>query len=318
MPVTRADIDAAAVRIAPHVLRTPVLSSAQFDAWIGVRTFCKAEHHQHAGAFKYRGATNAVQALDDEAAALGVAAHSSGNHAAALALAARTRGVACTVVMPRTASPVKQRRVREFGAEIRECEPTEADRVATLRDFIATTGAIEVHPYDDDLVIAGAGTAALELLRDHPDLDVVVAPVGGGGLLSGTCLAAASMGCRVIGGEPAGADDAFRSLAAGELVPQLAPVTIADGLLTSLSARTFSIIRAHVEQIVRVGEAEIEQARDAVLALLGERIEPSSAVAVAAVRTAVTSGLIDRRARCGLILTGGNVAEPQNPGSPGR
>ncbi len=318
MPVTRADIDAAADRIAPHVLRTPVLSSAQFDAWIGVRTFCKAEHHQHAGAFKYRGATNAVQALDDEAAARGVAAHSSGNHAAALALAARTRGIPCTVVMPRTASAVKQRRVREFGAEIRECEPTEADRVATLRDFIATTGAIEVHPYDDDLVIAGAGTAALELLSDDLDLDVVVAPIGGGGLLSGTCLAAASMGCRVIGGEPAGADDAFRSLSAGELVPQLAPVTIADGLLTSLSERTFSIIRAHVEQIVRVGEAEIEQARDAVLAHLGERIEPSSAVAVAAVRTAVASGLIDRRVRCGLILTGGNVAEPQNPGSPGR
>jgi threonine dehydratase len=309
LPVTRADIDAAAVRIAPHVVRTPVLNSAELDAWIGVATFSKAEHRQHAGAFKYRGATNAVRSLDNASAERGVAAHSSGNHAAALALAARARGIPCTVVMPYTASPAKQRLVREHGATIVECNPTEAARAATLRDVIARTSAIEVHPYDDDRVIAGAGTAALELLNDEPDIEVVMTPVGGGGLLSGTCITAASVGCRVLAGEPAGADDAFRSLAAGELIPQLAPETIADGLLTSLSARTFSIIRAHVDQIVRVSESEIEQAQHAVLVLLGERIEPSSAVAVAALRAAVASGAIDRHVRCGIILTGGNVAE---------
>ena len=309
MPVTRADLDAAAERVRSFVVRTPVLSSGAFDEWIGASTWCKAEHRQHAGSFKYRGATNAVRSIDDAVASRGVAAHSSGNHAAALALAATTRGIPCTVVMPRTVSTVKRARVASYGAEIVECEPTEAERIATLRAVIARSGATEVHPYDDDRVIAGAGTAAIELFADVPDLSVVIAPVGGGGLISGTCIAATSVGCRVLAGEPSGADDAYRSLEEGRLIPQRAPATIADGLLTSLSERTFAIIRNHVEQIVCVSESEIVEAHVAVSTHLGERVEPSSAVAVAALRIAVAQRMIPAGARCGIILTGGNVGE---------
>jgi threonine dehydratase len=305
----RDDVLAAATRIAPFVARTPVLRSDALDGWVGTNVWCKAEHRQHAGAFKFRGATNAVQRLDDATAARGVGAHSSGNHAAALALAARTRGIPCHVVMPTTASPAKRARVVEYGAAVVDCEPTEAARIATLADVVAATGCVEIHPFDHDDVIAGAGTAALELLTLVPELEVIVTPVGGGGLLSGTCLAA-HPSIRVLAGEPAGADDAARSLAAGHVVPQTAPDTIADGLLTSLSERTFAIISRRVDTIVVVDDDEIRAAQRAVLDHLGEQVEPSSAVAVAAVRRAIADEHLAPGDAVGIVLSGGNVTPP--------
>jgi threonine dehydratase len=306
------DVEAAARRIDGFVLHTATLRSDTFDTWLGVSALAKAEHRQHAGAFKYRGATNAVQALPDDLAARGVGAHSSGNHAAALALAARTRGIPCVVVMPRTATRAKRNRVMDYGARVVECEASEGARVATLQSVIAETGVVEIHPFDNDFVIAGAGTAVLELLADHPAIDVVVTPVGGGGLLSGSCLAAPAR-VRMFGAEPSGADDAARSLAAGHIVPQTSPDTIADGLLTSLAPRTFAIIRERAERIVRVTDDETRAAMGAVRDLLGERIEPSSAVAVAAVRRAVAQGSIVRDSTVGIVLSGGNLdAESPN------
>jgi len=304
MAPTFADVLAAAARIAPFVHRTPVLTSTSVDEWAGARLFLKGEHLQRTGAFKYRGATNAVQMLSGDAAARGVATHSSGNHGAALALAARTRGVDAYVVMPAGASPVKRAAVERYGASVIECENTPTSRERALRAVVARTGAAAVHPYDDDRVIAGAGTAALELMQDVPDLDVVIAPVGGGGLCSGTALAA--HGCngavRVLGGEPALADDAARSLTTGELQPPRPPATIADGLLTGLSERTFGVVREHVEQIVTVTEDEIVEAMHVVWERTKQVIEPSAAVSVAAARAARLDG-----ARVGVILSGGNT-----------
>jgi threonine dehydratase len=234
-------------------------------------------------------------------AARGVAAHSSGNHAAALALAAQVRGVPAHVVMPTNTPAVKRAAVLAYGARIVDCEPTEAARVATLRDVVAATGAVEIHPFDNDHVIAGAGTAARELLEEVADLDVIVAPVGGGGLLSGTSLTANGRAL-VYGAEPEGADDAARSLAAGTREPQLAPNTICDGLRTSLSDRTFAIVSRHVEAIMTVPDHETLDA----LAMLRSRtkqvVEPSAAIAVAAVRR--TPALHGKRV--GVILSGGN------------
>lgn len=295
----------AAVRVAPFVHRTPTMTSHAINEWCGVPVVMKCEHLQRVGAFKYRGATNAVQALSDEEAARGVAAHSSGNHAAALALAARVRGVPAHVVMPRGAPSVKQAAVLGYGARIIECEPTEAARVETLRAVIEETGAVEIHPFDDDRVIAGAGTAALELLEEMPAIDAIVAPLGGGGLLSGTALAAHHVDetIAVWGAEPAGADDAARSLAAGTLERQLAPDTICDGLRTSLAPRTFAILREHVEGVTVVDDDATRQA----LRMLWERtkqiVEPSAAIALAAARANPAL----RGRRVGVILTGGNV-----------
>jgi threonine dehydratase len=312
MAPTFADVQSAARRIAPFVHRTPVLTSHTLDEWLGARAFLKCEHLQRVGAFKYRGATNAVQSLPADAAARGVAAHSSGNHAAALALAARTRGITAHIVVPSTVSPAKLAAVEGYGARIVLCEPTLESRVATVAAVIAETGAVEVHPFDNDAVMAGAGTAALELLGEIAGLDVVVAPVGGGGLLSGTALAAHGIdpALRVIGAEPLAADDAARSLASGAIVAPNPPATIADGLLTGLSARTFAVISEHVEAIVTVTEAEIVEAMHFVWARTKQLIEPSAAVAVAAVRVAELSG-----ARVGIILSGGNfdVAAPPSP-----
>ena len=302
--VSFADVRAAATRIAPFVHRTPVMTSVTLDAWAGATLFLKCEHLQRIGAFKYRGATNAVQSLGDDEARSGVAAHSSGNHAAALARAAATRGIPAFVVMPDTVRAVKRAAVLAYGAEITTCDNTPEARAATLAEVVARTGATEIHPFDDDRVIAGAGTAALELMEEIPDLDVVVAPVGGGGLLSGTALATHGMrpATRVIAGEPLLADDASRSLATGELQPPLPPTTIADGLLTGLSERTFAIIREHVETIVTVTEAEIVDAMQTVWLYTKQLIEPSAAVAVAAVKQHTLSG-----ARVGVIVSGGNV-----------
>jgi threonine dehydratase len=301
---TFAAVRAAAARIEPFVHHPPVMTSHTLDEWLDTQAYLKCEHLQRVGAFKYRGATNAVQSLEADVAARGVAAHSSGNHGAALALAARTRGIAAHIVVPSTASRAKQAAIAAYGARIVLCEPTLAAREAGVAAVIAETGAVEIHPFDNDDVIAGAGTAALELVTEVAGLDVVIAPVGGGGLLSGTALATHGTDptVRVIGAEPAAADDAARSLASGAIVPPRPPATIADGLLTGLSPRTFAVIREHVETIVLVSEAEITDAMRFVWERTKQLIEPSAAVAVAAVRAADLSG-----ARVGIILSGGNV-----------
>lgn len=297
-------VQAAATRIAPYVHRTPVMTSRTLDEWLDTRAFLKCEHLQRVGAFKYRGATNAVQLLAPAEAARGVAAHSSGNHAAALALAARTRGIAAHIVVPHTASRTKRSAIEAYGARIVLCEPTVEAREAAVAGVIAETGAVEIHPFDNDDVIAGAGTAALELVGQIPGLDVVVAPVGGGGLLSGTAIAAHGIDpkTRIIGAEPLAADDAARSLATRHLVAPNPPATIADGLLTGLSARTFAVLSEHVETIVTVTEDEIVDAMHFVWQRTKQLIEPSAAVAVAAVRSADLAG-----ARVGIVLSGGNV-----------
>ena len=297
-------VTAAARRVAPFVRRTPVLTSRSLDEWLGCHAFVKAEHLQRTGAFKYRGATNAVQSLPDEEARRGVAAHSSGNHAAALALAAAVRGIPCTVVMPRDAAPFKRAAVGRYGARVVETDNLLDAREAGVRAVIEQTGAVEVHPYDNPDVIAGAGTAALELVDEIDDLDVVVTPIGGGGLASGTCLAihGVDRGLRFVGGEPQLADDAARSLTTGVRQAAVPPATIADGLLTSLSERTFSILREHDARVVVVSEDEIIAAMRAVLERMKQLIEPSAAVAFAAVRQA---GL--DRERVGLIASGGNI-----------
>jgi threonine dehydratase len=306
-PPTFANVQEAAVRIAPLVHRTPVMTCSTLDRLAGARLYFKCEQFQKAGAFKFRGASNAVMKLDDDVARRGVVTHSSGNHAQALALAARIRGITAHIVMPATASPVKRRAVEEYGGRVVLCEPTLPAREATAAQIQRETGAVLIPPYDHPDVIAGQGTAALELLDEVNDLDAVIAPVGGGGLMSGACLAAGAMNpaIRLFGAEPAGADDAFRSFAAGALIPQTDPHTVADGLLTSLGELTWPILRDHLEEIVTVTEEEILHA----MRLAWERakllIEPSAAVPLAA----VLSGLASRKnlARIGVILSGGNV-----------
>jgi threonine dehydratase len=302
------DVRAAAARIAPFVHRTPVLTSHLLDEWAGAQLFLKAEHLQRVGAFKYRGATNAVQSLDEAGATRGVAAHSSGNHAAALALAARTRGIDAHIVMPANAPAVKQGAVAGYGAHIIECEATEEARIATLHAVVAETGAVEIHPFDNDQVIAGAGTAALELLDEIAGLDAVVAPLGGGGLLSGTCLAVRGVapGVAIFGAEPAGADDAARSLAAGHVIRHpagLAPKTVCDGLLTSLAPRTFAILAANVDGVIVVDDDATRAALRTIWERTKQIVEPSAAIAVAAVRQ--EPALHGRRV--GVIVSGGNV-----------
>lgn len=279
----RAQIEEAAVRIAPFVRHTPVLQSHALDAWVGATVFVKAEHLQRVGAFKYRGATNAVQSLAEAKARRGVAAHSSGNHAAALARAATARGIPAYVVMPENVSKPKRAAVERYGAQVTLCDNTLDARRATLADVIARTGAIEIHPFDDVRVIAGAGTAALELVREIGDLDVVVTPIGGGGLCSGTCIAVAPV--RVIGG-----------------VPRDRSSTIADGLRTGCSPRTEALLREHgVEQVV-VDETAVVEAMRVVWERTKQLIEPSAAVAFAAARATAVDG-----ARVGIISSGGNV-----------
>jgi threonine dehydratase len=300
------DIVAARARIAPHVHRTPVMSSRSLDALAGARLYFKCENFQKVGAFKARGATNAVFSLADDEARRGVVTHSSGNHGAALAYAAARRGIRAYVVMPENAPRIKQENVRGLGATIRFCAPTPEARVAACDDVQRETGATLVHPYDDARVIAGQGTAALELLEDVPDLDVVIAPVGGGGLLSGTAIAAkgARPGIRVFGAEPANADDAKRSFATGRVEPVNPAGTIADGLRTPLSPRTLGAIRAHVDAIGLASEAGIVAAMRTTWEKMKIIIEPSCSVPLAALveRTLDVAG-----ARVGIVLTGGNV-----------
>lgn len=306
MSTTLTDIRAAAERIRPYAHRTPVLTCQSLDEKVGAQVFLKCENLQKVGAFKFRGACNAVYSLTDEEAARGVSTHSSGNHAQALALAARMRGIPAYIVMPDNAPQVKKDAVAGYGGQITFCEPTLAARESTLARIVAETGAEVVHPYNDVRVIAGQGTAALELLEEVPDLDVVIAPVGGGGLLSGTSLAARGLNprIRVIAGEPEMADDAWRSLQADRIIPSENPRTIADGLLTSLGTLTFPIVRENVEQIVTVSEAGIVASMKFVWERAKIIIEPSSAVAVGVLweRKIDLTGL-----KVGIILSGGNV-----------
>jgi threonine dehydratase len=306
MTVTLTDIQQAAERIKPYAHRTPVMTNESLNQQVGAQVFMKCENLQKVGAFKFRGATNAVFSLTDEEAARGVVTHSSGNHAAALALAARNRDIPAYIVMPSNAPQVKKDAVAGYGGQITFCEPTLQARESTMENFREKTGATVVHPYDNERVIAGQGTAVLELLADVPDLDVIITPVGGGGLLSGTSIAVKGVkpSIRVIAGEPEMADDAFRSLQAGEIIPSVNPKTVADGLLTSLGSLTFPIIQQNVEQIVTVSEAGIIVAMKFVWERAKIIIEPSSAVAVGVLweKKIDLNGL-----KIGVIISGGNV-----------
>lgn len=308
MSLDLAALRAARERIAPHVVRTPVVTSEALDGLTGAQLFFKCENLQAAGAFKSRGACNAVFALDAATAARGVVTHSSGNHGAALARAAQRRGIPCTIVMPRGAPLAKVRNVERHGARIAFCESSLAARETACAQIIAETGAVLVHPFDDYAVMAGQGTAALELLEDAPGLDLVLCPVGGGGLLCGTALAvkkSAPASARVIGVEPELADDVARSFRARERVSIATPATIADGLRTNVTGeRNLPLILAHVDGIVTVGEEAIVAAMRELWENLRLVVEPSSAVPFAAIR----SGRVDVRGRrVGIILTGGNV-----------
>jgi threonine dehydratase len=306
MPPTLDDIRAAAKRIKPYIHRTPVLTNESLNEKVGARVFLKCENFQKVGAFKFRGACNAVFSLSDEEAAQGVSTHSSGNHAQALALAARLRGIPAYIVMPNNAPAVKKAAVAGYGGIITFCEPTLEAREATLAKVVQETGSEVVHPYNDERVIAGQGTAVLELLEELPELDVIIAPVGGGGLLSGASIAASEIkkGIRVLGGEPEMANDAYRSLQSGEIIPSVKPKTIADGLLTSLGNKTFPIIQERVEQIVTVSEQGIVDSMKFIWERAKIIIEPSSAVAVGVLweRKIDLNGL-----NVGVILSGGNV-----------
>jgi len=293
-------------RIRDKITRTPVLTSEVLDAETGASLFFKCENLQKVGAFKARGATNAVFALPQDKARHGVVTHSSGNHAAALARAAQLRGIPAYIVMPTNVPQAKEASVRRLGAHVTFCEPTIAAREAAAAKLLEETGAELVHPYNDVRVMAGQGTAALELLEDVPDLDLILCPVGGGGLLSGTAVAARELrpGIRVIGVEPAGADDASRSFRAGHIVPNTSPQTIADGLRGMLGEQTFEVIRRSVDDIVTVSDEAIVRALRTLWETLKLVIEPSGAVPYAAVaeRKVEVSGK-----RVGLILTGGNL-----------
>ena len=306
MTPTLTDIHQAAERIRPFAHHTPVVTCSSLDRQVGAQIFMKCENLQKVGAFKFRGACNAVFSLTDEEAARGVATHSSGNHAQAVALAAKLRGIPAYIVMPENAPAVKKAAVAGYGGQITFCKPTLQARESTTAQIVEETGATVVHPYNDYRVIAGQGTAALELLEEIPDLDAVIAPVGGGGLLSGTAIAAKGLlpKIRVIAAEPEMADNAYRSLGAGHILPSENPKTIADGLLTSLGDKTFPIIQQHVEQIVTVSEWGILAAMRFIWERAKLVIEPSAAVPVALLweRKIDLSGL-----RVGIILSGGNV-----------
>ena len=301
-----AAIRAAAARIAPYVRRTPIMRCPRLEAETGAEIFFKCENLQEMGAFKLRGATNAVQSLPEDSLAKGVATHSSGNHGAALALAAKRRGIAACVVMPANANAFKRQAVKEYGAHIIFCEPTQAGREAALRQYVSETGATVVHPYNDPAIMAGQGTAALELHEDVPDLDVVLSPLGGGGLLSGTAVATHAMQpkARVLGAEPLGADDAWRSLAAGYIVPVEHPDTVADGLRATIGPLNFAVIREVVDGVLRVDDTDTIAAMRYVWEHMKLVIEPSAAVPVAALRT---GSIGVRGKRVGVILSGGNL-----------
>ncbi len=300
------DMLAAHERIQPHVRRTPVLTSAYLDTLAGAQLFFKCENLQEAGAFKVRGATNAVFGLSDPQAAKGVATHSSGNHALSLAWAAGRRGIPCHVVMPRTAPQAKKDAVRRYGGSITECEPSTTSREATFAQVQAATGAEFVHPYNDPRVIAGQGTCSRELMEQVPGLNAVIAPIGGGGMISGTCLTLATLApqTRVFAAEPEQADDAYRSFKGGRLIADDAPVTVADGLKVPLKELTWHFVQRHVSDIFTATEQEIVDAMKLAWKHLRVVLEPSSAVPLAVI---LKNKQRFAGQRLGVIVTGGNV-----------
>jgi threonine dehydratase len=304
-----ADVHAAAARIKGIVHRTPVMTSETFDRLANRRVYFKCENLQKVGAFKYRGATNAVLKLTDAEAARGVVTHSSGNHAQALALAARVRGIPAYIVMPKTAPAVKKAAVEGYGGVVTLCEPNLAAREETAARLVKETGATLIPPFDHPDVIAGQGTAALELLEEVPDLDAVVVQVGGGGQIAGWCIAARGVkpSIRVFGAEPQGADDAARSKAAGEWVPQTAPNTIADGLLTSTGDLTWPVIRDQVERVFTATDDQIRAAMRFVWERMKLIAEPSGVVG-AAVVLGNEFGALAGFERVGVVISGGNVS----------
>jgi len=301
-----ADVLDAAARIAPHAHVTPVLRSRSLDEAAGAHLHFKAEHLQRVGAFKFRGACNAVWSLADEVAARGVATHSSGNHGAALALAARVRGIPCHVVVPEGAVQAKLAAIERAGAILHRCAPTIAAREAACARVQSDTGATVVHPYTDPRVIAGQGTAALELLTAHPDLDALVVPLGGGGLAAGTALAmqALAPGCRLYLAEPAGADDGARSFARGMLDHAFTPDTVCDGLRGTLGAPNFALLQAAGAEVLTVDDDATLAALRLVASHMKQLVEPSSAIVLAAV-LAYRARFAGRKV--GLVLSGGNL-----------
>ena len=300
------DVEQAHQIVQKYAHRTPVLSSVSINEIVGAELFFKCENLQKVGAFKFRGACNAVFSLSEEEAQKGVATHSSGNHAAALALAARMRGIAAHIVMPENSPEIKKKAVAGYGARITFCQPTLQARESTLAKVIEETGATEIHPYNNFNVIAGQGTAAKELIEDQGEFDIIMAPVGGGGLLSGTAISAKHLlpDCMVIAAEPAGADDAYRSFHSKLWVPSENPKTIADGLLTSLGERNFQIILDKVDDIVTVSEESIVEAMRMIWERMKIIIEPSSAVPLAAI---LEKKVDVQGKKVGIILSGGNL-----------
>ena len=303
---SKQDILESAKRIEPYVHRTSVMTSSTFDSFFHSALFFKCENFQKVGAFKSRGAVNAVFSLESAEAQYGVATHSSGNHAQALARAALLRKIPAYIVMPENAPEVKVEAVRGYGGKITFCKPTLQSREETIKVVMANTGAVEIHPYDNYTIIAGQATAARELMEDAGRLDLILCPVGGGGLLAGTALSARYYGenTEVIACEPKGADDACRSFKAGKIIPSVEPMTIADGLLTSLGKRNFPIIQKYVSDIVTVSEDAIIEAMKLVFERMKLVVEPSAAVVLAA--------LLEKKVevegkRVGLIFSGGNI-----------
>jgi len=303
---TKQDIIETHERIKRQVHHTPVLTSSSINKIAGCKIYLKCENFQKVGAFKFRGASNAVLSLEKDDLQKGVATHSSGNHAAALSLAAKMENIPAYIVMPRTAPQIKKSAVENYGAQITFCEPDLKSREETLAKIVDETGAAFIHPYDNYSIIAGQATCAKEILEELHNLDFVAAPVGGGGLLSGTCLSAKyfSPQTKVIGAEPKGADDAFRSLRDGVIRPSVNPKTICDGLLTQLSERTFNIIRNHADEIITVDEGSIIAAMKMIWERMKIIVEPSSAVTLAVVLD--NKEKFSGKKIC-LILSGGNV-----------
>jgi threonine dehydratase len=300
------DIEKAHSRIESLIHRTPVFTSSGINSLIGGELYFKGENFQKVGAFKFRGACNAVFSLPEEEVKKGVVTHSSGNHGAALALAARLKGVIAHVIMPDNAPEIKKTAVAGYGAEITFCEPTLEARESTLAAVVEQTGATEIHPYNNFSVISGQGTAAKELIEDYGEFDLIMAPVGGGGLLSGTAIAVKQLSpdCKVIAAEPEGADDACRSFKSKTLIPSVNPQTIADGLLTSLGERNFAIIMDNVDDIVTVSEEKIIEAMRLIWERMKIVVEPSSAVSLAA----ILDNKVDIQGKkVGIILSGGNL-----------
>jgi threonine dehydratase len=300
------DVVAAHERIRPHIHRTPVLTSSYLDELTGARLFFKCENFQKAGAFKVRGACNAVFGLSDEMAAKGVATHSSGNHALSLSYAAGRRGIPCHVVMPRTAPEAKKAAVRGYGGQITECEPSTSSREAVFAEVEARTGAEFVHPYNDPRVIAGQGTCSRELMEQVEGLDAVIAPIGGGGMISGTCLTLSNIapGVKIYAAEPEQADDAYRSFKAGHIIADDAPVTVADGLKVPLKELTWHFVKNHVTDILTASEEEIVEAMKLTWQRMKIVMEPSCAVPLA---TILKNREVFAGKRVGVIVTGGNV-----------